>query len=225
MTKTIQVTCDIWHTDYNSDNWETEFMTNFVFWQLRVTLDSIRNSCDVLPFDNDITEMTISSEVWINSKKIQWYLQIIRYYPLPAGLMISDLLLLIFYFAPSPFLMIPKDLITSSNPKASDDLIPSDNLIIQWNPINEFDQKGKVLLGEIISLKLDYCYCQINLNWSFNCLPLKLCLCEICKRLSCAVGIGNNCMHLWLLYRHQVQQNNYTNHSCGAQRNLPQFYL
>ena len=129
------------------------------------------------------------------------------------------------YFAPSPFLMIPKDLITSSNPKASDDLIPSDNLIIQWNPINEFDQKGKVLLGEIISLKLDYCYCQINLNWSFNCLPLKLCLCEICKRLSCAVGIGNNCMHLWLLYRHQVQQNNYTNHSCGAQRNLPQFYL
>ena len=87
---------DIWDPEYNSDNWETEFMTNFVFWQLRVTLDSIRNSCDVLPFDNDITEMTISSEVWINSKKIQWYLQIIRYYPLPAGLMISDLLLLIF---------------------------------------------------------------------------------------------------------------------------------
>ena len=31
----------------NSDNWETEFMTIFVAWQLRVTLDSIRNSCDV----------------------------------------------------------------------------------------------------------------------------------------------------------------------------------
>ena len=159
---------------------------------------------------------------WSVELQIQWYLQIIWYYPLPAGLMITDLLLLIFYFAPSPFLMIPKDLITSSNPKASDDLIPSDNLIIQWNPINEFDQKGKVLLDEIISLKLDHCYCQINLNWSFNCLPLKW---RLCERLSCAVGIRNNCMHLWLLYRHQVQQNNYMNRSCGAQRNLPQFYL
>ena len=27
------------------DNWEPEFMTIFVTWQLRVTLDSIRNSC------------------------------------------------------------------------------------------------------------------------------------------------------------------------------------
>ena len=35
------MTCD---TDYNSENWEPEFMT----WQLRVTLDSIRNSCDNL---------------------------------------------------------------------------------------------------------------------------------------------------------------------------------
>ena len=40
-------TCDIWDTDYNSDNWEREFMTIFVIWQLIVTLDSIRNSCDV----------------------------------------------------------------------------------------------------------------------------------------------------------------------------------
>ena len=40
--------CDIWDTDYNSDNWEPEFMTFFVAWQLIVTLDSIRNSCDVL---------------------------------------------------------------------------------------------------------------------------------------------------------------------------------
>ena len=38
----------IWDTDYNSDNWEPEFMTIFVTWQLIVTLDSIRNSCDVL---------------------------------------------------------------------------------------------------------------------------------------------------------------------------------
>ena len=37
----------IWDTDYNSDNWEPEFMTIFVIWQLIVTLDSIRNSCDV----------------------------------------------------------------------------------------------------------------------------------------------------------------------------------
>ena len=47
MTKTIPETCDIWDTNYNSDNWEPEFMTIFVAWQLRVTLDSIRNSCDV----------------------------------------------------------------------------------------------------------------------------------------------------------------------------------
>ena len=38
------MTWDIWDTGYNSDNWKTEFI--FVAWQLRVTLDSIRNSCD-----------------------------------------------------------------------------------------------------------------------------------------------------------------------------------
>ena len=43
------LTCDIWGTDHNYDNWEHEFMTIFVIWQLIVTLDSIRNSCDVLP--------------------------------------------------------------------------------------------------------------------------------------------------------------------------------
>ena len=31
---------DIWDTDYNSDNWEPEFMTIYVTWHLRVTLDS-----------------------------------------------------------------------------------------------------------------------------------------------------------------------------------------
>ena len=46
--KTILQTCDNWDTDYNSYNWEPEFMTIFVTWQSRVTLDSIRNSCDVL---------------------------------------------------------------------------------------------------------------------------------------------------------------------------------
>ena len=40
-------TCDIWDTDYNTDNWEPGIMTIFVTWQLIVTLDSIRNSCDV----------------------------------------------------------------------------------------------------------------------------------------------------------------------------------
>ena len=35
---------DLWHLRHN---WEPEFMTIFVTWQLRVTLDSIRNSCDV----------------------------------------------------------------------------------------------------------------------------------------------------------------------------------
>ena len=46
--KTILQTCDNWDTDYNSYNWESEFMTIFVSWQSRVTVDSIRNSWDVL---------------------------------------------------------------------------------------------------------------------------------------------------------------------------------
>ena len=37
----------LWDIDYNSDNWKPDFMTIFVTWQLRVTLDSICNSCDV----------------------------------------------------------------------------------------------------------------------------------------------------------------------------------
>ena len=47
MTKAIPLTCDIWDTDFYSDNWEPEFLTVFISWQLRMTLDSIRNSCDV----------------------------------------------------------------------------------------------------------------------------------------------------------------------------------
>ena len=46
--ETFLETCDIWDTEYNFDNWEPEFMTIIVPWQLIVTLDSIRNSCDVL---------------------------------------------------------------------------------------------------------------------------------------------------------------------------------
>ena len=45
--RAILETCDIWDTGYNSDNWEPEFMTIFVTWQLIVTLDIIHNSCDV----------------------------------------------------------------------------------------------------------------------------------------------------------------------------------
>ena len=48
--KTILQTCDNWDTDYNSYNWEPEFMTIFFTWQSRVTVDSIRNSCDVFVF-------------------------------------------------------------------------------------------------------------------------------------------------------------------------------
>ena len=40
-------TCGLWDIAYNYDNREPEFTTSFVTWQLRVTLDSIRNSCDV----------------------------------------------------------------------------------------------------------------------------------------------------------------------------------
>ena len=47
MTKTILETCGIWDIDYNSHNWEPEFMTISVTWQLRVTLESICNSCNV----------------------------------------------------------------------------------------------------------------------------------------------------------------------------------
>ena len=47
MTMIILETCGLWDIDYNSDNWELEFMTIFVTWKLRMILDSIRNSCDV----------------------------------------------------------------------------------------------------------------------------------------------------------------------------------
>ena len=47
IAKTILEICDIWDTDYNSDSWEPEFMTIIVAWQLRVTVDSIRSSCNV----------------------------------------------------------------------------------------------------------------------------------------------------------------------------------
>ncbi len=54
----IKEICDIWDTDYNYDNWEIEFLTIFVTWQLRVTVDSIRNSCDVW----NLTDVTLADE-------------------------------------------------------------------------------------------------------------------------------------------------------------------
>ena len=43
----ILETCGLWDFDYNSDNSEPEFMTIFVTIRSVVTLDSIRNSCNV----------------------------------------------------------------------------------------------------------------------------------------------------------------------------------
>ena len=57
LLRAILETCDIWDPDYNSDNWEPEFMTIFVNWQLIVTLDSICNSCDVSHVRLDSTSM------------------------------------------------------------------------------------------------------------------------------------------------------------------------
>ena len=60
MTKTRQIqihrpwqrhdmTCELAWYCLDSDSWEPNFMTIvIVTWQLRVTLDSLRNSCDVL---------------------------------------------------------------------------------------------------------------------------------------------------------------------------------
>ena len=57
LTKQNLRCCDIWDTDYNTDNWGTEFMTIFVIWQLIVKLDSIRNSCDVFNLIGRVTTL------------------------------------------------------------------------------------------------------------------------------------------------------------------------
>ena len=64
-------TCDIWDTDYTSDNWEPEFMTIFVTWQLIVTLDSIRNSCDVFTILT-IAKITLLTIENLNSWRSLW---------------------------------------------------------------------------------------------------------------------------------------------------------
>ena len=62
-TMTIPETCDIWDTNYNSDNWEPEFMTIFVAWQLIVTLDSISNFCDVFSIKLGLFLKVFSSQL------------------------------------------------------------------------------------------------------------------------------------------------------------------
>ena len=66
MTKTILETCDIWDTDYNSDYWEPEFMTIFLIWQLRETLDNIRNSCS-----DWVTEPLLISDLWTKFRLLE----------------------------------------------------------------------------------------------------------------------------------------------------------
>ena len=63
---------DLWHLRHwlHSDNWEPEFMTIIVIWQLIVTLDSIRNSCDVFTMCNEIREL--NSRELQNQKTFLW---------------------------------------------------------------------------------------------------------------------------------------------------------
>ena len=70
-------TCDIWDTDYNTDNWEPGFMTIFVTWQLIVTLDSIRNSCDVLFISPVVVPLASKSKRLLLSIPIYLLLQIL----------------------------------------------------------------------------------------------------------------------------------------------------
>ena len=61
MKNTTLVTFDIFNTDYKSYNREPESMTIFVTRQLRVTLDSICNSCHVSIFyDPNVYEAFLS---------------------------------------------------------------------------------------------------------------------------------------------------------------------
>ena len=69
------LTRDICDNDYNSDNWEPDFVTIFVTWQLRVILDSIRNSCDVSYWTFQIVFYLKASQPLISCH----YLPFIRY--------------------------------------------------------------------------------------------------------------------------------------------------
>ena len=74
--KTILQTCDNWDTDFNTYNWEPEFMTIFVTWQSRVTVDSIRNSWKAefrnLTFNVDGMLSIHSSSQWVANVYSIW---------------------------------------------------------------------------------------------------------------------------------------------------------
>ena len=82
MTMIIRETCGLWDIDYNYENWEPEFMTIFVTWQLRVTLDSIRilatfflmpstdlkNSKFTLDLEQDLEYQYSTPETWFHNR-------------------------------------------------------------------------------------------------------------------------------------------------------------
>ena len=71
ITRTILESYDIWATDYKFNNWEPEFMTPFVTWQLRVTLDSICHSCNILFLHHSLW---CSSKLYAGHSKVCEYL-------------------------------------------------------------------------------------------------------------------------------------------------------
>ena len=77
------MTCDIWDTDYITDNWKPGFMTIFVNWQLIVTLDSIRNSCDVCLWKPYINICVHKSIRWLIYDWNTTMIRCVFEYPIP----------------------------------------------------------------------------------------------------------------------------------------------
>ena len=74
-TNSIPKTWGLWDTDYNSYNWEPELMTIFETWQLGVTLDSIRNSCDVFLHTSNMRIHILSCSLFFfypTSSSVSW---------------------------------------------------------------------------------------------------------------------------------------------------------
>ena len=71
-------------------------MTNFVIWQLRVTLDSIRNSCDVFIIHNlldcnkQVEIMVFSSPSFVSSARSSLYNHVSLYYSIDKTEFISN---------------------------------------------------------------------------------------------------------------------------------------
>ena len=59
---------DLWHLRHWLQFWQlrTWIMTIFVTWQLIVTLDSIRNSCDVFVNVRNISTYIVIMDIWTN---------------------------------------------------------------------------------------------------------------------------------------------------------------